>query len=158
MNMLNYMVFQFRQQKKIHTQLMKIFLVYLLSAVYLRTQLKLLTPGTSDYAILEFLLNSAVGVENAKTWKQISEHLDEFGLKIPKNSFQNGLLQRSRRNPFYIGSCNKGFFIIMTQADVDATCNFYRARTQQELANWDALRELAPKADFANKEPSKDAA
>lgn len=113
------------------------------------TQLKLMASGTVDHAILEYLLKHAVGAENAKNWKQISGHLDNLGLKIPKNRFQNNLLQQSRRNTYFIGSSHKGFFIFEKPSDVEKALAFYNRRIDQEMANRDALRLLASKVDFA---------
>jgi hypothetical protein len=113
-----------------------------------KTQLKITDPDSADHAILDFLLKHGVGAENAKCWKQINEHLSGLGLKMPKNYFQTNMLQRSRRNTFYIGSCHKGFFLIAKQSDVDTTLAFYKGRIAKENANRDALLFLATQAKF----------
>ncbi|MCP5428630.1 MAG: hypothetical protein H6966_10235 [Chromatiaceae bacterium] len=112
------------------------------------TQLKILDPESADHAILSYLRKYAVGLENAKPWQKIEEHLEEMGHDMIQKRFQNGLLQSSRRALYYIGSCNAGYFLFAKPSDVKATRAFYRRRIGKEKENWDALEFLATQLGF----------
>ncbi len=113
-----------------------------------KTYLKTLVPGEVEHAILSYLLQSAVGMENAKNWKQISQHLKKHGHKLTKNKFQNNLLQSSRKSLFFIGSGCKGFFLFSSKHDVHSTLQFYDTRIATESSHRLALHYLSCHASF----------
>jgi hypothetical protein len=119
------------------------------------THRKTLDPESFEHAILTFLLNHGVGLENAKSWKEISAHIRKQGHRITKNRFQIGLLQKSRRSLFYISSNNSGYFLCNRDSDVQANTSFYESRVAKERSHWDAILFLAARAKFVNPEADK---
>lgn len=113
-----------------------------------KTRLMTLSSGTVEYAILKYLIENAVGAENAKVWREINDHIKELGFRTTKNKFQTGLLKHSRSHLYYIGSGGSGYYLIEKQSDVDATSTFYEQRIGGEQANWDVVKHLASKARF----------
>jgi hypothetical protein len=111
-----------------------------------KLRLALLNPESVEYAIIEFLLNHAVGRKNAKNWKIIDAHLKQKGLEISKNTFQTSILKKSRKSPFFIGSNYDGYFIIETKSDVESVRTFYKHRIAKEEANLNALAFLDSRA------------
>lgn len=91
--------------------------------------------------ILDFLLSQAVGRKNAKSWPKIEAHLVAVGApKIPtKEAFQVGFLGKTRQGDEFIGSTSKGFFIIDSPLDAEATRRFYQHRIFVQM---DRLRRL----------------
>lgn len=86
-------------------------------------------PANCDEAkILAYLLASAQGSQNAKSWTSISTNVAP---RITKEEFQQGLLSRSRSADYFIGSCGSGYFIIASQADVDVAGNYLASRVRQ---------------------------
>lgn len=97
--------------------------------------------GSDEAAILTFLVNNAVGKANAKSWKKINAHLRSLPTPIVmvKQDFQHGLLSHSRENNYFIGSSNKGFFIIDDIQDARASASYYRSRIQSETMHLSQL-------------------
>lgn len=112
------------------------------------TELKILEEGSVEHTILDYLRKHAVGSQNAKPWVKIEEHIEKLGHKMSQNKFQNGLVQRSRRSTFYIGSSHAGYFLFEKQLDVAATCAFYKGRIGKEQENWNSLLYLESQANF----------
>ena len=111
------------------------------------TQQELLNPKLKKWErlILEFLLDKAIGRANAKTWDAISRKLVGAGWDIRKNSFQNGLLKRSRESDFFIGSTDakpSGYFIIDTLKDAQEMERWYLHRITTETARLNHLHSL----------------
>lgn len=88
-----------------------------------------------------------MGSGNAKSWNKISEAL---GLTITKNTFQQGLLKRSREGNLFIGSNDhgesSGYFIIDTEKDAEIMMCWYRKRIAVEQRHLDHLMMLADAA------------
>ncbi|MES2920656.1 MAG: hypothetical protein V4819_03880 [Verrucomicrobiota bacterium] len=112
------------------------------------TYLKVLDPESAEYVILEYLLTSAVGQENAKNWATINRHLKARNIKMTKNRWQTDYLQRSRRSRHYVGSSHAGYFIFGKQSDVEATVKFYLQRIAKEEEHLRSLIFAASKANF----------
>ena len=93
-----------------------------------RRHLISLAAGSDDYRILEYLLNSALGRANAKSWRTIETIVRPT---ISKEQFQQGLLSVSRSAPHFIGSRSKGYFIIQNQSDVDVAGEYLASRIRQ---------------------------
>lgn len=118
------------------------------------TQIKLLPEGSADRLILEFLLKNAGGITNAKCWSKISKHLKANGASISKQKFQNNLLQKSRKSPFFIGSCHRGYFIIESARDVASALEFYNTRIRQEIKHRHTLEFLAKRCGLTPLSPA----
>jgi hypothetical protein len=116
---------------------------------------KTLDPETFEHAILTFLLAHGVGLEKARSWKEIAAHLRKKGFRITKNRFQTRLLQKSRSSLFYIGSSSAGYFLFEKDSDVLATVAFYDSRIAKEQSHRIALFFLWDRATFVETEPSE---
>ena len=90
-----------------------------------------------------------MGSGNAKSWNKISEAL---GLTITKNTFQQGLLKRSREGNLFIGSNDhgdsSGYFIIDDAKDVEIMMCWYRKRIAVEQRHLDHLMMLHKSANL----------
>lgn len=98
-------------------------------------------PGTAEREALNYLICNAVGHENAKAWPRIEEHLRVLNITtMTKKDFQQGLVTRSRRENWFIGSNDngkyRGFFIIEKLEDVLYTAGFKERRILSEIANY----------------------
>lgn len=113
-----------------------------------KTYLKVLDPESAEHVILEYLLTSAVGQENAKNWTAINRHLKARNIKMTKNKWQTDYLQLSRRSMHYVGSSHAGYFIFGKQSDVEATIKFYLQRIAKEEEHLRSLIFAASKANF----------
>lgn len=103
---------------------------------------------TMEFKILNYLIFNAAGVSNAKTWKQISTDLN---LDCPIQDFQHGLLKDSRESDFFIGSCRKGYFLIVSQSDATSARSYFQDRIAAEehhMSMLDLMMESIP-VDFA---------
>lgn len=107
-----------------------------------RQIVELLDPDDPERIVLEYLLEKAVGIKNAKTWKEIGEMLARKGIRMKKKEFQNTVLKTSRKGPHFIGSCREGYFIIDSHEDFVAMYNFYKTRIRQEVSNRNKLLEI----------------
>ncbi len=97
--------------------------------------------GVNETEILSFLISNAVGRTNAKSWKKINAHLRNLPTPIVmvKQDFQHGLLSHSRANNYFIGSSNRGFFIIDDVQDARTSAGYYRSRIQSETMHLSQL-------------------
>lgn len=103
-----------------------------------------LAPKEGERAILDYLLEHAVGKANLKSWDSIEAALTAQGITgLPsKESFQTGLLSRTRENDAFIGSTKDGYFIIEDMRDAFACLNFYLSRIEVENRRVQSLRRL----------------
>lgn len=92
---------------------------------------------------LEFLIKKAIGSSNAVGTTKVIEHLKQKGLSMGVSQFQTSILWKSRRGRVFIGSNNKGIFLIKTMADAKSASAFYRQKIKGEKASLDRLRALA---------------
>ncbi len=107
-----------------------------------------LPAGDVNRAILDYLLAQGVGIENIQSWPKIEAHLQAScppQEKIPsKESFQTGLLKRTREGEEFIGSTTDGYFIINCRRDAEETERFYTDRIKsqtQRLAHLGTLMD-----------------
>jgi len=100
--------------------------------------------GLNETAILTYLVANAVGRANAQPWKKINAHLRSFqpSIVMKKQDFQHGLLAHSRSQNYFIGSSNKGFFIIDDIGDARASASYYISRIQAETLHLAQLRSI----------------
>lgn len=105
-----------------------------------------LQPGSTDRLILEFLLQNAVGRQNAQPWSALDTHLRQHGVSIRQQSFQQGLLKKSREGQLFIGSndhgVGKGYFLIQDREDAEIIRQWYLRRIQVEQGHLTQLEIL----------------
>ena len=104
-----------------------------------------LRQGTKERVAIEYLLENAVGWENAKPWPEIKAHLDGQGVSMSKNTFQASVVVPSRAGKVFIGSTDrgiKGYFIIAKAEDGRVMRAWYEKRINRERANLDNLSKL----------------
>ena len=92
---------------------------------------------------LEFLRANAVGRSNAVPLEQILEHLELNGYPMNGPKFQTTILADTRVGDIFIGSGSRGYFLIETEENAQATLDFYHSRVASELERIRHLKELA---------------
>lgn len=92
---------------------------------------------------LEFLLADGVGRNNAKPLEEILEHLDANSYSMNGPRFQTTILADTRVGDIFIGSGQRGYFLIASEEDAKATLDFYESRIASELERIRHLKELA---------------
>lgn len=102
-------------------------------------------PATprEDRLTLEFLLANAAGRANARPIDDILRHLHDNGIDIGPSKFQTTILADSRVGDIFIGSGQKGYYLIEDEDDARATLDFYEARIASEMQRIKHLKELA---------------
>lgn len=96
-------------------------------------------PRDPVRVVLEFLLENGVGRSNSVSWARIDDALKTSGITMSKPEFQQSVLAESRRNKYFIGWGNKGYFLIDSINDARGCANYYRNRIAAETQN---LRNL----------------
>jgi hypothetical protein len=92
---------------------------------------------------LEYLLQNGLGRNQPVPTQTIVDHLAANGHRMTLNQFQSTLLQETRSGALFIGSSNRGLFIIQDVDDVRATLEFYENRVRAEREHMERLRQLA---------------
>ena len=115
-----------------------------------RRILPTLAAGSANHAILGYLLANAVGEANAKSWEAIEAHCLALPVPVPvdKEEFQQGFLKHSREHEIYIGSSNRGYFIIHDRNDALHMKTFYEDRIAREQARVRHLERLVRAAGW----------
>lgn len=104
-----------------------------------------LPVGTKERVAIEYMLENAVGWENAKPWPEIEAHLNDHKIRMSKNTFQASVVGPSRAGKVFIGSTDsgiKGYFIIAKSQDGRVMRAWYEKRINKEQANLDNLNKL----------------
>jgi hypothetical protein len=101
-----------------------------------------LPADSVDAIILEFLLERGVGRRNAQSWRRIDERVRQRGFRISKQQFQHGLLAASRAGSLFIGSTNRGYFLIENRDDAVAMQGWYLERIAVEQKHLNQLNRL----------------
>lgn len=111
-----------------------------------REEVQRLREGEPTRVVLEYLLAHGVGVQNAKSWRRIAEHLEENDIEMTREQFQQTILAETRTGEIFIGSTdhgpNRGFFLIQDRGDAGTIREFYRRRIAAEEANLANLERL----------------
>ena len=107
-----------------------------------RPHLAALPADSVDAIILEFLLERGIGRRNAQSWRKIDERLRQRGFRVRKQHFQHGLLAASREGTLFIGSTNRGYFLVQDRQDAAAMQRWYRERIAVEQSHLDQLNML----------------
>lgn len=96
--------------------------------------------------ILEFLIKNATGRHNAQPWSALEAHLTHHGVTIRQQTFQQGLLKRSREGQLFIGSndhgVGRGYFLIQDKEDAEVMRQWYLRRIQVEQGHLNQLVAL----------------
>jgi len=99
--------------------------------------------GPDKLKLIKFLLQNQVSCTNPMTIPRILKEL-KFSEKYRREGFQHQILGPLRRDPkVFIGTSNKGLFIVTTPDDVDTTLGFYTWRIRAEMRHARSLRALA---------------
>jgi len=75
--------------------------------------------------------------------RDIVAHLQGQGINITDTQFQQTVLAESRGADFFIGSGNRGFYLITTIGDAQKMRDFYETRIRTEQDNLNNLRRQA---------------
>lgn len=92
---------------------------------------------------LEYLLQRAVGRQNAVPLPTIVAGLRAQGLNLTETGFQQTVLAQSRDGDYFIGSGRRGYFLIDTQQDAEEMRDFSEERIRAEEQNLDNLMRQA---------------
>jgi len=106
------------------------------------TVLPTLPQGSANRAILEYLLNNALGKDNAKSWDMIEAHCAAIPVDVDKLDFQQGFLAQTRDEQIFIGSSSHGYFIIQNRDDAVKAASFYQSRIARQQEHLDHLTDL----------------
>jgi hypothetical protein len=105
-----------------------------------------LQPGSAERLILEFLLQNAVGRYNSQPWPALEKYLRRHQVSIRQQTFQQGLLKKSREGPVFIGSndhgTGRGYFLIQDKEDAEVMRQWYVRRIQVEQGHLNQLEAL----------------
>jgi len=103
-------------------------------------------PFDTKAVIINYLLENALGHENAKPWNMIDLALKVEGVNISKAKFQQTILKDSRKSSMFIGSNDhgiaKGYFIINSLKDAQVMLDWYKKRIKVETERKDHLELL----------------
>ena len=101
---------------------------------------------SADRLIMEFLLQNAVGRHNSQPWGALDAYLSQHDIHIRQQTFQQGLLKRSREGKVFIGSndhgIGRGYFLIQDREDAEVMRQWYLRRIQIEQGHLDQLQAL----------------
>jgi hypothetical protein len=92
---------------------------------------------------LEYLMQHAVGRQNAVTLPTIVADLRTRGLNLTETGFQQTVLAESRSRDYFIGSGRRGYFLIDSHQDAEEMRDFYEERIRAEQQNLANLRRQA---------------
>jgi hypothetical protein len=105
-----------------------------------------LPVGSVERVIMEFLLQNAIGRHNSQPWSALDTHLQQHGHHIRQQTFQQGLLKRTREGEVFIGSndhgIGRGYFLIQDREDADIIRQWYLRRIQIEQGHLNQLDAL----------------
>lgn len=100
-------------------------------------------PNDPVRLTLEHLRRRAVGHQNPVTLADMVVLLQTHGINLSVKQFQQSVLAISRDADFFIGSGNRGIYLIDTIDDARVMRDFYVTRIQAEQQNLDNLQRQA---------------
>ena len=100
-------------------------------------------PNDPIRQTLEYLIQHGIGHLNPVPLPIIVQHLNDNGILISETDFQQTVLATSRDADYFIGSSNRGYFLIDTIDDARVMQRFYTTRISAEQQNLDNLRRQA---------------
>src|SRR5436309_2426210 len=99
--------------------------------------------GSDKLALLRFLIRHAAGHEHAIPIKSVLQRT-RFRRSYKKESFQLKLLVPLRSDPrVFVGTSNRGIYLVTTAEDADNTIGFYTSRIRSEQKHLSNLKALA---------------
>ncbi len=98
---------------------------------------------------LDYLLQNAVGRNNPVPLARIVAGLGGLGMRMTATGFQQTVLTESRDADYFIGSGQRGYFLIETLNDTQEMRDFYVRRITAEQQNLDNLRRQAAAVGWA---------
>jgi hypothetical protein len=103
-----------------------------------------------EQATLQHLIDHSVGRANAITGAALCDAVAQRGHVITKNWFQHRLVATSRRKEsnWFIGSSNRGFFLLADEGDVLESLGRYGVRLKSEAQNGENCVEQAGRHGF----------
>lgn len=94
-------------------------------------------------ATVRFLLNNAVGLENAKSTNAIINHLKEQGFLVQRSQWEISILGVLRDHGIFIGSHrNKGMYIINSELEARKVYSSYKKRILKEMQRMELLKKI----------------
>lgn len=106
-----------------------------------RRKIRRSAPNDPVRVTLEYLLNNGIGRNSPVPLSVIVGHLQSHGFpNINETGFQQTILKKSRESAYFIGSGNRGYFLIESRDDAIAMRDFYRNRIEAEERNLENLR------------------
>jgi hypothetical protein len=118
-----------------------------------RATVQELAEGHPKRIVLEYLLENALGRHQARPWPELAAHLNEHGISMTREQFQQTILAETRSGDIFIGSNDhspgRGYFLIHDRADADFAREFYTRRIAAQQANLDQLDRLIDRHQFA---------
>ena len=100
-------------------------------------------PNDPIRLTLEYLIQHGIGHRNPVSTSVIVQHLNNNGIQISKEIFQQTVLATSRGADYFIGSGNRGCFLIDTVDDARVMQHFYSTRISKEQRNLNNLSRQA---------------
>jgi len=99
---------------------------------------------------VRYLLDNAIGLENAVSTNTIIEYLNTQGYEITREDWEINVLGALRQNGIFIGSLRgrRGMFIIGSQDEARTVYNSYNRRIQVETARLTILQRLIDEAGW----------
>jgi hypothetical protein len=98
---------------------------------------------------VRYLLDNAVGIDNAISTNRIIEHLRHEGFRTYREGWQINVLGALRDRGIFIASKRgKGMYIIETTSDCRAAIRSIEDRIEVENARLNTLRRLCREANF----------
>ncbi len=98
---------------------------------------------------VRYLLDCAIGIENAVSTNEIIDFLHGAGHDIDRETWQIEVLGYLRDNGIFIGSSGqRGMFLIRDQNDAREARNFIRNRIERERQRLSALENLMGEAGW----------
>jgi hypothetical protein len=113
-----------------------------------RREIAARSPQDPVRITLEFLLQNGIGRTNSVSIGTIIQHLQTHGITLTPNGFQQSILAESRGADFFIGSGNRGLFLIDSIADAARMRDFYQNRMRAEQQNLNNLMRAAQKVGW----------
>lgn len=92
---------------------------------------------------LEYLIKNGVGRSSPVPLEELLTELDNHGFAMSGPRFQTSVLAQTREGDVFIGSGQRGYYLIDSEADAHAALEFYESRIQSELTRIKRLKALA---------------
>lgn len=102
-------------------------------------------PNDPVRITLEYLLQRALGRQNAVPLSKIVADLRLQGLALTETGFQHTVLAQSRDGDYFIGSGRRGYFLIDTQYDAEKMRRFLRRAHQSRTAEPGQSQKTGPR-------------